>query len=208
MFIYFVRHGKSFANLNNLQNGNTSDPLCDEGIEQAKILKNRIQSIKIDKCYVSNWRRAQQTLEISLPDQEFEVDFRIGETNAGSVCHLKTTQFLTSYPDFYNQLDNKYPDGESNRDMLLRAEEFIGDILKKFQNNMIVVIFSHAGPITAMLQFLLGISVDKFPAFMLDNCGIALAQVLKDSTGNYSNIRLLSYNSNEVEPFLNYKIWP
>ena len=62
--IYFVRHGETDYNIEQIIQGQLDIPLNQTGINQAKELAENIKDIKIDKIYCSPLRRTKTTAEI------------------------------------------------------------------------------------------------------------------------------------------------
>ena len=60
--VYLIRHAESLSNLNPLLS-NTPDMLSENGFKQAQSLANRFKDVHIEKIYVSNILRAQQTTQ-------------------------------------------------------------------------------------------------------------------------------------------------
>ena len=166
MIIYLIRHALSNANLKNLVTGNTEDNLSNKGVSQAVDLKNWIytKKIKPEKLYVSHWKRAKQTAQILFPDLIWNEDIRLGETNAGLVSEYTLKNFISTWPDFYSSNSNSYPGGESHMDLNNRVLSFWNEIkMIKVKSIMIV---THSGPISCILQNILGINMDHFPSLV------------------------------------------
>ena len=61
--IYFIRHGQTDDNLNQIYTGQKDVPLNQNGIEQAKSTAKELKDTKIDICFCSPLLRAKQTSE-------------------------------------------------------------------------------------------------------------------------------------------------
>ncbi len=166
MKLYLFRHGYSMANKNKLVTGTPADRLNDIGISQAKCLGDWVKALMIsaDRYVVSHWGRAQETASAIFPGISWEVDERIGETDAGSVANLPLEEFLVGNPDFYDNPENKYPDGESHIDLNERVVDWLLEQLD--QGYASVVAVTHSGPISCLLQHIHGVGMDKFPVFL------------------------------------------
>ncbi|MGE4317503.1 MAG: histidine phosphatase family protein [Deferribacterales bacterium] len=167
MILYIVRHGKSIANQNRFVTGTTSDTLCDEGIRQAESMKIWFDNaqLKIDRYITSHWKRAQRTSQILWPEISWEIDPRIGETNGGKASEMILDDFLAQYEGFYLNPSNRYPDGESHIELNQRVINWLDDMLKTSHKNASIMLVTHSGPITCILQHLFGIEMDRFPFF-------------------------------------------
>ena len=69
--IYFVRHGQTFDNLNNIIQGNGD--LTPLGIEQAKETAVKLKDVKFDICFCSPLKRTKQTLKEILKSDRSHV---------------------------------------------------------------------------------------------------------------------------------------
>ena len=66
MQLYLIRHGQSYVNLKEWDQGNADEPLTELGLEQARLLQAWLPGHlpQIDALYASSMQRAQQTAEI------------------------------------------------------------------------------------------------------------------------------------------------
>ena len=66
MQLYLIRHGQSYVNLKEWDQGNTDEPLTELGQEQARSLAAWLPGHlpQIDALYASTMQRAQQTAQI------------------------------------------------------------------------------------------------------------------------------------------------
>ena len=58
--VHFIRHGETEKNAQKVWQGHTDTPLNKKGLEQAKLLSERISS-RVTKVYSSDLKRASQT---------------------------------------------------------------------------------------------------------------------------------------------------
>jgi len=179
MILYIVRHGKSHANINKLVTGSIDDELCDEGIKKSKKLSSYLNKSGIygDYYFTSQWKRAQQTAKYLWPDQMWEVDARLGETDAGLVTDWTLVDFLDEYPGFYDNPNTKYPTGESHNDLNERVLSWFEEIMEKISHGSKVVLVSHSGPISCILQHIEGVSMEKFPAYLTLNSSLSIVDI-------------------------------
>ena len=87
MKIYLVRHGQTDKNKNNIIQGVIDEVLNENGINQAKELKKKIDNLDIDLMIVSPLKRTRETAKIITENREIETIFddRIIERNAGEL---------------------------------------------------------------------------------------------------------------------------
>lgn len=107
MKLYILRHGQAHANIKGLVTGSPADTLTNFGrsqaIEAGKLLKTITHDLS--GYYVSHWRRAAETGALSIPDAQFVIDKRVGETCAGSVANMRREDFEASAPKFFVNFD-------------------------------------------------------------------------------------------------------
>ena len=72
MKIYFVRHGETDMNKNNMFYGWYDADINEKGVMQAHELKEAFKDIHIDKIYSSDLTRASHTAEIIADGREIE----------------------------------------------------------------------------------------------------------------------------------------
>lgn len=193
MIFYLIRHGKSHANTNALVTGDCSDQLSSEGIEQCKNLKVDLNLLNLsaDIWVTSQWLRAKQTAEILWPKSPWVDDCAIGETNAGDVSNWKLSCFLEKYPNFYSNPRNKYPLGESHYELNQRVIAWFENILSASSLETKVVMVTHSGPISCILQHVSGVGMAEFPAFLVQNASISVLDIPENNV-NKAEIREFS----------------
>ncbi|ACZ75558.1 MAG: histidine phosphatase family protein [Dickeya sp.] len=198
MIIYLVRHGLSVANISQLVTGLPDDVLSDKGCIQAMNLRQWLMESEVDPdaFWVSHWGRARQTAELLYPEASWITDERIGETNAGEVANWSTESFITSWPDFYHSPQNRYPGGESHQMLNERVHEFWNEISKSNVKSALVV--THSGPISCILQNILNINMDRFPAFLPANASISVLESDRSPLSDNMNFRLKGFSLGPV----------
>src|SRR5882762_3740116 len=120
MKIYFARHGRT--NYNDLDLCN-SDPSVDvhitaEGTKQAEVLAGKLEEVPIDRIFVSELRRTQQTAAIvnQLHHVTIEVDPLLNDHRSG--YEGKPARLLTEAMDAAeDRWTARFNDGESIEDM-------------------------------------------------------------------------------------------
>lgn len=166
MIMYFIRHGRSMANERRLVTGTPADGLSDAGHKQAAALGVWLaaQGVRPERFFVSHWTRARETAVHIDPNARWEIDPRLGETNAGSVADFSLASFVREDPCFYDHPSNAYPGGESHLDLNERVQAWLND--QFHQPSRSVAVVAHSGPISCLLQHVLQINMDSFPAFL------------------------------------------
>lgn len=196
MKIFLIRHGYSIANSKKLVTGDKQDALAscemDSVYELAEWLQKKCNLV-FDRYYVSDWVRAQQTAKIVYPNAKWIEDSRLGETDAGSVKNLELQEFLKLNPKFYTDNSNCYPDGESHIELNERVLCWLNDLLaKKDIENVLVV--SHSGPISCILQYACGIGMEAFPMFLPRNATISCIESTNNDSGQLE-LRLKTFSA-------------
>ncbi|WP_455683397.1 histidine phosphatase family protein [Thomasclavelia sp.] len=141
MKIFITRHSKTLWNQEKKLQGWKDSPLTKEGINDALLLKKRIQNISIDYCYSSPINRAKQTSEILF--EHVILDDRLKEMNFGIYEGKNITELLNDkqYDALWNQPndDVKLPGGESYKEVQKRLLNFIDEIYQKNSDKTIFI---------------------------------------------------------------------
>ncbi len=160
--IYLIRHGETDWNREQRFQGQTDIPLNQTGKEQAQSIIPLMSRLKIEIVYSSNLSRAFETAQIATSDLNLKIqkDVRLRETNIGEAEGLTFDQLENkfgtdgisrwrSYEE--RDLDFKYPNGESKRQMMFRIREVILEIAQNSDQQNIAV-FAH-GMVMRALTF-------------------------------------------------------
>ncbi|WER45182.1 phosphoglycerate mutase family protein [Cupriavidus sp. WKF15] len=171
MRLYLFRHGLSEANIARRVTGTPEDPLSAQGVNQARAMAPWIEAAAIcpDRFLTSQWRRAQETARLLFPTAEWEIDPRLGETDAGAVANAPLDSFLHDYPDFYSDYRNAYPGGESHATLNERVLDWLHSLRVQGISDTAaseIAVVSHSGPIACLLQQALSIGMERFPALL------------------------------------------
>ena len=160
--IYLIRHAETVEEkgirntCEDFQMINEKEILSIQGEEQSKRLSNNIELQNLDVIWSSNYTRAKATAKyIAYKNKlQYNLDKRLCERKLGDLEDL--ARFMTdketrdpsreqlAFPEF------KTRDGESANDTNKRMNEFISEILEKYEGKRIAVI-SHGGSIKFLL---------------------------------------------------------
>jgi len=182
MDLILIRHGQSVANQKGLLISNDTDNLTEAGHQQTQALAAQLRTIiaKADLLVCSPWRRALTTAEIVFGSRmdETQIEPRITETNAGRHGTWLESDFNRAYPDFYQDLSRQYEGGESHKDMSLRVTDWVESVvLAQAQQPGLLVCVTHGGPISVMLQHLMGMPFEaRYPSFTVPNASYTKLQ--------------------------------
>lgn len=149
MKLILVRHGQTNENIKGILLGQNPGKLSKEGIESAKKLSKALANKSIDHLISSDLKRCVDTALILVSENGWSLtlDKRLREINFGE---YQGKPYGVISGDFSNNLDAKFPSGESNRQLIKRVVDCINEILSTHSNNTILLV-SHSGPISAIL---------------------------------------------------------
>lgn len=113
----------------------------------------------IDKIFTSDIKRAVSTAEIinEYLNLELFLDNRLRELDKGLLTGMKRDDAMILYPSYVNinDIDVKYPNGESMYDFYLRIGELLLN-MSKYEDSIVV---THRGVINMIYCYLLGDNV-------------------------------------------------
>ena len=137
--IYFV-HGTTYDNASKKCSGWKQVELNELGKEQALNLGNVNKDIKFDVIFTSDLIRAIDSANIAFPNVKKIQDKRLRECNYGDLDG--EDKKLIVYED---HIDVPFPNGESLKDVEVRVQSFINDILKEYKGKTIGIV-AHRAP--------------------------------------------------------------
>ena len=137
-----------------------------EGMEQAELMAQYFEPIKIDAVFSSPLERAFQTAEIISRGRDLEITTKddLADTDVGSWTNLglkecsdlEVWKSVQATPSQF-----KFPGGESFVDIFDRMSEVVRSIVS-YNEGKNIVITSHRDPIIILLASYLGIHMDLF----------------------------------------------
>ena len=172
--VYFVRHGQTDYNLNEMIQGAIDIELNETGIKQAYETKEKLKNIHFDKVYSSPLKRAKKTAEIISEDRgvKVEVDERLKEISFGVNEGNKFGSY--DYEGFWNYKNpHLYPKAEDVRDFVDRVSNFLDSLKDEKQENVLIV--AHGGVSKAVATYFKGVPEDGQinKLLRLSNCDVA-----------------------------------
>lgn len=166
MKIYFVRHGQTQHNKDELMAGHTDGPLHDDGVEQARKLASELPN-DYTVMYSSDLLRCKQTAEILSQKLRLPVkyDSRLRERFFGSLEGKRWTDSDVSLKEIdKNQKYNYRPHGgESVEDVKKRVLDFIKDVKKEIKENDKVLVVTSGGVIRLLHHIIKGAILEHSP---------------------------------------------
>ena len=155
--IHLIRYGLTEANIKGQYVGNRTDlPLCDEGADELKMLKDSVEYPDIECLYTSPLLRCRQTASILYPDTEYTVIDEFAEYDFGDF-EGKTARELEKDENFTLWTSGKIsspPGGESTNNFIKRLAMglrfTVEDMMKKGVYNAAAIM--HGGAIMMLLS--------------------------------------------------------
>jgi broad specificity phosphatase PhoE len=191
MKLFCVRHGETVYNMAGRIQGQFDSQLSPLGLRQCQAVADALAIEAIDAVIASPLSRAKQSAQVIAEHLRLPVqlDPRLMEINAGifqgHTWEEIEAKFATEAAEWRTQdPDYRIPQGESRRDVMLRAGAALADLREAGYRAAIVV--AHGGSLSAALKYLLEIPAQRNP-FSLLNASISTLAWDKD-------VKLLSLN--------------
>ncbi len=159
MKIYFVRHGETYHNVNNLYSKPEYE-LTENGIKQAEVAGGRLSSLAIEVLVVSPYKRTVQTAEeinktlskeIILTELAKEI-VRPSEIAGTPLDNPNSRRIMDLVHEKASIADFHYSDEENYYDLMIRAKEllkFLEDMEGKYQT---IAVITHGVLIKMLLM--------------------------------------------------------
>ena len=143
--MYFV-HGTTTDNASKLCSGWKEAMLNDLGKEQAENLGgvSRERDDKFDIMFTSDLKRAIDSSNIAFPEVEKIRDKRLRECNYGDLDGEHKSLVI-----YEEHIDDKFPNGESLKDVEMRMRDFV-NYLKENYDGKTIGIVAHRAPQLAL----------------------------------------------------------
>lgn len=172
MNLYLVRHGETDYNVNHIIQGIIDKELNENGIQQAKNLKLKIDKLDIDLIISSPLDRARNTASIITFKRNIKTLYeqRVIERYAGSL-EGKPDKYYDSSKAWNYQLNSDLGCNiETVKDLLFRTKNFLDDIKKQYNDKNILIV-SHESTIRALHYNIVGYNENtNFRDLKVDNC--------------------------------------
>ena len=155
--IHLIRHGLTEANIKGQYVGNRTDlPLCDEGVDELRALRDTVCYPDIERLYTSPMLRCRQTAQIIYPDTDYTVIDEFAEYDFGEF-EGKTASELESREEFSLWAAGKIPappGGESTDNFIKRLamgfRSVVEDMMKSGAGSAAVIM--HGGASMMLLS--------------------------------------------------------
>ncbi|CAM5208280.1 2,3-bisphosphoglycerate-dependent phosphoglycerate mutase OS=Ureibacillus acetophenoni OX=614649 GN=SAMN05877842_10710 PE=4 SV=1 [Ureibacillus acetophenoni] len=196
MILLLLRHGQTEADILNVHEGSADFPMTDLGHAQAERMAQYISSrFNPDIIISSSMTRTKQTTEHIAKSLNTEVVFepRLVEWNNGVLAGLKREEAIKKYPMPPNgrPITEAIEKGESELAFRHRVEEAIYEILERHKESEQVLIVSHGGTISHLINVLLNNSITDGMIFPTADLGLHCIEIK---------------NGKKIIHFLNYSL--
>ncbi len=194
---YLIRHGETDWNvkLKKLQ-GHTDIPLNEVGLAQGALLPSLTQALGITKVISSDLMRAHRTAQFLSSQIETTPDLREVNLGIGEGLNWDEVQVKLG-PDFReawgrshdDNLDMRFPEGESRREVLARIQKILRNYLRQHPNETIAFV-THGYVIRSLVYHVSDIREN----FIVPNCAVVPFALRDDQliyTGPEATDRLL-----------------
>ena len=191
--IFLIRHGRTVWNEERRCQGITDIPLSQEGIEEARRLRERLRDERIDIAFSSPLKRALETARIILDGRDIELIIReeLRELDFGRFEGMIFREALEKFPDIAEKWANhspdvKFPGGEGIEDIHKRLKP-VAEELASLNKTALVV--SHGGVIRSILCHILNLPLERWFEFKIDPASISIVGDTGVIIGDTSHLR-------------------
>ena len=177
-----VRHAETPWNAIGKIQGQTDTPLSERGYEQANALAARLAEREIDRAYVSDLTRAQETARVILQGRDIPLtsSAQLRERSYGRWEGLTFQEVAQTYPEEFSKLrhfpDTRPPGGESTVDMEARMGEFASSLRLAHQDSETLLIVGHGGSLNALIAHLLDLPAISAFRFSLGSASLTMLE--------------------------------
>lgn len=183
--LLLIRHAENdFVRSGKLAGWTPDIHLNDEGKRQAEALGQRLAAAKLQAVYSSPLERAVETAQAIAQHHsglDFHIEEDIGEAHYGQwtgrplrqLARTRLWQIVQRCPS-----QARFPEGESIREMQVRAVGAIERIIERHSTGEVVVV-SHADVIKAVVAYYAGMPLDMFQRIVIAPASISIIGVQK-----------------------------
>ena len=179
MRLYLVRHGETDWNRDNRLQGQTDIPLNENGVLQAKMLRQTLadSDISFDRVYSSPLSRAVHTAAIAseFPESDITIDKRLLEISYGPYEGARFSELNQDMFAFFRDPENvPPPEGvETIQALLERTGSFHADMCGCEGNALVA---THGVALRAFLGHIEGDGSSAVWGVPIENCKLYIAE--------------------------------
>ncbi len=198
--LYLIRHGQSIYNLENRFTGWKDVELTALGKAQAKEAGNLLSNINFDYCYISNLKRAKNTLAYILKEAKqsppIENNIALNERDYGDLIGQNKDEAAEKFGKEQVQIWRRSfnippPGGES---LEMTAERTLPyykqEILPRVINNNNIIISAHGNSIRAIVMDIFNLTPEQILKTEIGWC--EPWKISYDISGNLSDYKIIS----------------
>lgn len=154
--IHLIRHGLTEANQAGRYIGRTDTPVCAQGMDELRSLRETYEYPTVQKVYVSPLMRCRQTAQVLYPDHFIQVADGFAEYDFGEF-EGKTMEELKDNADFRRWvtegLHGTVPGGENGEDFIRRIVLALHGVFQDMMKNQMhsAAVITHGGVIMNLL---------------------------------------------------------
>lgn len=179
--IYFIRHGESAGNREERFRGRHDFPLNENGIRQARALRNELGTVKFDLIYSSPLSRALKTARI-LANEKTPVKEESGFNNIslGDWENSLKSEVRTAYPDLWKLWTTtpeklSFPGMEPLSAVKERSHQTLKRLLREHSSGRIAIV-SHRAVLKPLFASMLKIPEPYFWKIHIDTAAYCIAE--------------------------------
>jgi len=176
MNIVLIRHAKTQGNIEKRYIGRTDEPLCGDGVTQAKTLFKSGKLPRRDALICSPYLRCTQTAEILYPDTAYEINNDLRECDFG-IFEGKTHAELLNDDEYLSWLSTNcmqdIPGGESITAFKQRCLDAFAQTAGGMPDDVTVAFIIHGGCIMAILEHF-SRPQKEFQEYYVNNCAVVI----------------------------------
>lgn len=182
MYIYIIRHGETFGNING--DGFAETDLTPKGIEQISLLSERLKDKPVSKIYTSPLIRAVKTAN-AIREKHTDIPLIIDcdlleKGTAPDYCGLGKTELLTLCPDA-TILPPCSLGEEDDEKAYSRALKFIDRIKSENEFDSVIAVVAHGTFNSYLVSAALGFPFKENFNFSHLNTGVSLVCYIEEN---------------------------
>lgn len=177
-----IRHGETAWNADGRIQGHTDVPLTDKGLEQARLVAERLRDERIDAVYASDLQRATVTGQAIAEGRGLEVitttllrEAYLGEWQGMTLAEVED-KFPAEFANYRrDSINNRPPGAERLESVISRCRQFLDEVTAERPNERVAV-GAHGGSVRGLVAVALGLGPELYRRLRLDNGGITIIE--------------------------------
>lgn len=171
--LYLIRHGEADTpDAEGRLHSHVPLPLTERGRAQAAVLRRAFAPVAADTVHASDIARTAETAEALAGERPVRLHAGLRELSLGSLEGAHEDEILAAAPGFLLDPDAKLPEGESIREVGVRAGAAVDRILADDDGTGDVVVVAHGGVNRSLFGHLLGLPLDRAVRVRQDWAGV------------------------------------